>query len=199
MEGFEQFVAIALEDEGFVVSSAVKFRVQQPTRKAAYDEVQTHGYEVDLVGARSDRLVLATVKSLFGSRGVVAEHVTGRTATRRSRNLYMLLNNETVRNGVIEAASERYGYRPDQVQLRLYAGKFAAPRSGKHEKEIRAWCAEQHAGGGPIEVVGLQEVVARVRQAAAHKQYRDNPIIVAMKVLLAAGLLSPDSLGSGSE
>ncbi len=35
--------------------------------------VQTHGYEVDLVGARSDRLVLATVQSYLGSRGVVAD------------------------------------------------------------------------------------------------------------------------------
>jgi hypothetical protein len=33
-----------------VVSGGVKFRVKLPTRKAAYTEEQTHGYEVDLVG-----------------------------------------------------------------------------------------------------------------------------------------------------
>jgi hypothetical protein len=65
MEAFEQFVAVALESEGFVVSSAVKFDVSRTTRKAAYTEVQKHGYEVDLIGARANHLVLATVKSFF--------------------------------------------------------------------------------------------------------------------------------------
>lgn len=62
MESFEQFVALALEAEGFVVSEAIKFPVRRQTRKLSHSEVQTHGYEVDLVGARADRLVLATVK-----------------------------------------------------------------------------------------------------------------------------------------
>lgn len=69
MESFEQFVAVAMEAEGLIVSEAVKFPVRRQTRKVAHDEVQTHGYEVDLVGARADRLVLATVKSFLGSRG----------------------------------------------------------------------------------------------------------------------------------
>jgi hypothetical protein len=81
VEAFESFVAVALEAEGFVVSGGVKFRVKLPTRKAAYTEEQTHGYEVDLVGARADRLVLASVKSAFGSRGVVAEHVMAKPPT----------------------------------------------------------------------------------------------------------------------
>ena len=67
MEAFESFVAIALEVEDFVVSEAVKFPVQKLTKKVAYEESQTHGFEVDLVAARADRLVLATVKSFFGS------------------------------------------------------------------------------------------------------------------------------------
>ncbi len=53
MEAFEQFVALAMEAEGIVVSSAVKFDVQRTTAKAAYTEKQTHGYEVDVVGARA--------------------------------------------------------------------------------------------------------------------------------------------------
>jgi hypothetical protein len=56
-----------------VVSEAVKFPVTRLTAKAIYAETQTHGFEVDLVGARHDKLVLATVKSFFGSRGVAAE------------------------------------------------------------------------------------------------------------------------------
>jgi hypothetical protein len=38
-------------------------------------------HELDLTAARTDRLVLATVKSIFGSRGVVADHVTGTTSS----------------------------------------------------------------------------------------------------------------------
>jgi hypothetical protein len=62
MEAFEAFAAVALESEGYVVSEAVKFPVTLQTKKAAHAEIQTHGYEVDLVGARRDRLVLATVQ-----------------------------------------------------------------------------------------------------------------------------------------
>ena len=189
MEAFESFVAVALEAEGFVVSPAVKFSVQLPTRKAAYAEVQTHGYEVDLVAARADRLVLATVKSFFGSRGVVAEHVTGETTNDRGRKLYLLLNDREIRSKVVHSAAEMYGYRPDQVQLRLYVGRFAAPTKGHQESRIREWAAGQRVGYGPIEVIGVDQVVGKVRAVAAHKQYRDNPVLVTMKVLDAAGLL----------
>jgi len=91
MESFESFVALALEDEGLVVSEAVKFRVKRRTAKTSHEETQTHGFEVDLVGARADRLVLATVKSFFGSRGVVADHVTGRGGTPAQQRLYAFL------------------------------------------------------------------------------------------------------------
>jgi hypothetical protein len=192
VEAFEQFVAVALETEGFVVSPAVKFPVQLATRKAAYEEIQTHGYEVDLVAARSDRLVLATVKSFFGSRGVVAEQVMG-TADSPWRRLYLLLNEPSVRDGVVNAAATRYGYPTSQVQLRLYVGRFAGPSKGHHETQIRAWCETQIVGAGPIQVAGLAEVVDKVMRAASHHQYRDNPVLVTMKVLHAAGLLELDA------
>lgn len=60
-KSFEQFVAAAMEAEGLIVSEAIRFPVQRRTRKAIHDEVQTHGHEGDLIGARADRLVLATV------------------------------------------------------------------------------------------------------------------------------------------
>jgi hypothetical protein len=126
VEAFESFVAVALETEDLVVSEAIKFRVALPTKKAAYEEIQTHGYEVDLVGARSDRLVLATVKSFFGSRGVVAEHVTGATADDGARKRYRLLNDPELRTAVVAAAAERFGYQAGQVRLRLYAGSPCA-------------------------------------------------------------------------
>ena len=59
MEAFESFVALALEEEGLVVSPAVKFPVERRTARIANEERQVHGYEVDLVGARSDLLALA--------------------------------------------------------------------------------------------------------------------------------------------
>jgi hypothetical protein len=83
MEAFETFVALALEEDGFIVSPAVKFPVRRRVRKTSRPEFQEHGYEVDLVAARADRLVLATVKSFFGSRGVTAEAVTGETSEER--------------------------------------------------------------------------------------------------------------------
>jgi hypothetical protein len=189
MESFEQFVAVAMEAEGLIVSEAVKFAVQRQTRKAVRDEVQTHGYEVDLIGARADRLVLATVKSFFGSRGVVADHVTGTGGDQKSRALYMLLNDPLIRSAVVTVAAERYGYTTDQVTLRLYVGRFAAPVTGTHEIAIRQWAATQIVGGGPIEVYGLSDVIQTVRTVAASKTYRDNPVLVTMKVLDAAGLL----------
>jgi hypothetical protein len=133
VDAFESFVAVAVESEGFVVSEAVKFPVVQVSRKAAYEEVQIHGFEVDLVAARADRLVRATVKSSFGSQGVRADHVTGATANVVARRRYRLLNDVAVRNGVVAGAAKRYGYRPAQIGLRLYVGRFAAPTKGTHE------------------------------------------------------------------
>lgn len=186
MEAFEQFVALALESEGFVVSGALKFPVSRRTRKANYEEWQTHGYEVDLVGANSERLVLATVKSFFGSRGVVAEEVMG---MKGHTSRYYALNEPEVRDGIVHGACERFGYRPDQVEMRLYVGKFAG---GGHEEQIRDWAQDerQWVGGRPIRVVGADEVVAEVRKVAQSKQYRDNAVLATLKVLQAAGALA---------
>jgi len=189
VEAFESFVAVALEAEDFVVSGGVKFRVKLPTRKAAYTEEQTHGYEVDLVGARANRLVLVSVKSAFGSRGVVAEHVTGETSDERARRLYRLLNDEVVRTRVVEEAAKRYRYRPNQVRLRLYVGRFSGHKAGEHEQRVRAWASEQHVGGGPIEVFGVKDVVRIVREAAGDTQYRDSAVLVTLKALQEAGQL----------
>src|SRR5207247_2213690 len=113
--------------EDFVVSSAVKFPVRRRTGKAAYKELQTHGYEVDLVAARADKLVLATVKSFFGSQGVAADDVTGKTRNEARRKRYQLLNDKRIRRSVVSTAASRFGYEPDQVELRLYVGRFAGP------------------------------------------------------------------------
>lgn len=189
MEAFESFVALALESEGFVVSSSIKFPVRRRVGKKSRPEFQEHGYEVDLVAARSGRLVLATVKSFFGSRGVAAEAVTGKTADKRKAGMYRLLNDPVIRDGVVKAAGERYGYKTSEIELRLYAGRFAGRRTGEHERRIKEWAAQQRVGAGQIGVVGLSEVVRKVRLAAERKQYRDNAALVAVKVLGEAGHL----------
>lgn len=186
VEAFESFVALALETEKLVVSEALKFPVQQQTTSG----LQTHGYEVDLVGARSDRLVLASVKSFFGSAGVAADHVAGTASQDAYNKRYALLNNPTVRDTVVLGAAERFGYSPDQIQLRLYVGKFAGAKAGEHKRRIEAWCADQHVGGGPIQVIGVDDVVEKVRKVAENKQYRDNAALVTMKLLDAAGALN---------
>lgn len=173
-----------MESEGLVVSGALKFPVRRQTRKARYAEFQTHGFEVDLVGARGDLLVLATVKSFFGSRGVVAEHVSGASPT--NSNLYALLNNEAVRDAVVNGAAERFGFETSQVELRLYVGKFAG--AGNEEKVLE-WCGAQRVGVGTVRVVGAAEVVEVVREVAENKQYRDNAVLATMKVLDSVGAL----------
>lgn len=135
--------------------------------------------------------MLATVKSFFGSGGVRSEEVMGKAKTEKGNKLYALLNNKQIRNAVIKEATAKYGYPKDQVELRLYVGKFAAPVKGHHRQAIEKWAAEQHAGGGPVKIVGVDQVVDRVRAVSAKKQYRDNPVIVAIKVLDAAGELTP--------
>jgi hypothetical protein len=198
MEAFEAFVALSLESEGFVVSEAQKFPVSKITAKTAYTESQTHGFEVDLIGARADRLVLATVKSGFGSRGVVSDHLIGETASIPNRKRYALLNDREVRDAVVAGASERFGYQTRAIELRVYVGRFAAPKKRTHETRIRNWCAQQIVGAGPIQVRSLSDIVGGVTKAASHTQYRNNQVLVTMKVLEAAGLLNltlPDRIG----
>lgn len=195
MEAFESFVALAMEAEGLVVSEAVKFPVRLRTARQAYEEHQTHGFEVDLIGARADRLVLATVKSFLGSRGVVAEQVAG-TSGKPADRIYALLNNPEVRGGVIAGACDRYGYTVDQVEVRLYVGKFAGPKTGDHERAIRQWCGDQVAGSGPIAVYSLDSVSAVARELARSKTYRDNAALMTVKVLDAAGMLKDSAAES---
>lgn len=196
MEAFESVVALALETEGFVVSEPVKFPVLGRTSKRAFDEFQTHGNEVDLVAARSDLLVLATVKSFFGSSGVTATHVTGTHEKHRSK--YKILNNKEAQRQVIDGACKRYGYKRSQVRLRLYAGRFAGPSLGLQEAQIRAWAAKQKAGGGPIEVFNVSDVMDRVVKVAASTEYRNNPVLATIKALAATGyLVDPEAQLAG--
>lgn len=48
----------------------------------------------------------------------------------------------------------------------------------------------QRVGAGPIGIYALNDLVGKVRAAASHTQCRDNPVLVTMKVLKAAGMLT---------
>lgn len=86
--------------------------------------------------------------------------------------------------------ASRFGYSTNQVELRLYVGSWANSQSGADEKLAREWCAEQQAGSGPIHVFDLNDVVPVALQLAKSKTYRNNPALVAIKVLSAAGALA---------
>jgi len=183
LESFESFVALAMEAEGLVVSGPHKFPIKAKTKRAAFDEYQVHGREIDLIGASADRLVLATVKSFLGSQGVKANEVRGISGKTAG---YAMINNPALREQMIASASARFGYSPSQVELRLYAGKFQSPTA---ERDIREWAREQRAGSGPIGVFGPLDYVDVVRALAESTTYIDHPIIAAIKVMNFADTL----------
>lgn len=185
MEAYEQFVALAIESEGFVVGGPFKFPVTARTSKSSHVEVQTHGREIDLIGGRRDRLVLASVKSYFGSHGVSASHLRGEGRPEYAKR-YAVLNNPEVRSGIVKAAAKRFGYGIREVELRLYVGKFARG----HRADIEDWCASQRVGAGAIRVFGPTEVVEAVRRRAVSTEYQDNAVLAALKVLAEAGHLT---------
>jgi hypothetical protein len=178
MEAFESFVALAMGAEGLVVSGPTKFKIGKATKNG---QLQKHGYEVDLVGARADKLVLASVKSFFGSRGVQAAEVMGTGPAKGSAG-YKMLNDKKLRNAIVAQASKIYGYPQSQIEMRLYVGKFYSTS----ESKIREWANKQKVGGSPIQIIGVREIVLAVKALAEQKTYVDNPALVALKVLAAA-------------
>jgi len=175
LEAFESFVALAMGAEGLSVSGPTKFKAK---RKAKNGIFQEHGYEIDLIGARGDKLVLASVKSFFGSGGVRGAEVTGKKPGSGAEG-YKILNDRKLRKDIIEKAAEVYGYKVEQIEMRLYAGKF---KKGD-EDSIREWCGRETAGGYPIQVIGVTEIFEAVKALASSKTYIDNPTIVAFKVM----------------
>jgi hypothetical protein len=163
--------------ENLHVSGPIKFKVRKQTKKTSKIEFQTHGYEVDLVGMRKDKLVLASVKSFFGSGGVFFNDVAAIKG--HSGSGYKMLNDRKLRDAMIQEACSLYGYKPNEVEVRLYAGKF----NGKDEHRVREWCAAEIAGGGPIEVYNLVEVMDTVIELAKSKTYIDDPALVAVKAM----------------
>ncbi len=190
MEAFEHVVKVMLEAQGYLVSTNVKFPITRVTKKAAYEEVQTHGYEIDIVAGRADRLLLGSVKSYFGSRGVARSGFRELHGDEhKDQNLYKLFNDTDLRDALIAAAAKRYGYSPHAVRVALYVGKFA---SG-HESDVRTHLAGMSAGGGPIEVVGNHEICSTLLALLDSDTYMNDAIAVTIRAFAAAGLLRKDA------
>lgn len=185
MEGFEHVCKIALESEGFAVSTNLKFPVFRP------DVGQTNSFEVDLVGAKSGRLVLASVKSFFGSDGVAMGGFRGLKAKRypKKEKKYVMFNDPEVQHGIISQAMTRFGYREDEIQLRLYVGRFIKG----HGQAITQFLASGPNGLRPVQVIGIAEIIASVRAASTSSTYVDDPVVALMKALDHAGELEKDS------
>lgn len=186
MESFEQVCRVALEAEGYAVSGNVKFFVRRKTKKQAYDEYQTHGYEVDLVGAKAGSLVLAEVKSFLGSTGVSVagfDGLAGAGGKASKASQFKLYNDSDLRAKVLAEARRRYGYRAAEVEMRLYVGRF---RSG-HEEAIRQHLAAFKRPS--VRVVGLEEIVGQLLEQAKSRSYVDDPVLVTVKALAAANLI----------
>ena len=193
MEAFEHVVKVFLETQGFAVTSNVKFPVRKRVKKAAREEFQTHGYEVDLVAARRDQLLLGSVKSFLGSKGLSRQAFVGIADTTRKTHfdLCKLFNDTEVRNGVIAEASSRYGYSNGSIRMALFVGKFA----GTDEPIIRKHLVSLKVDGKPVEIFSLREIILGVVKAAQAKTYVDDPVIVTVKCLHALGLLQGNPEG----
>ena len=166
MEAFEHVVKVYLETEGYIVTSGIKFPVEVELRQRdGKIQRQRHGFEVDLVAAKSRSLLLGSVKSFFGSTGVQRSGFTGLTAEDKPALLgrYRMFNDAHVRRGIIEGAKERYGYSSKEIELALFVGKF---KKGD-EEPIREHLSKIKAGGGPVRVVALDEMVDRLLELSA--------------------------------
>lgn len=153
MEAFEHVAKVLLEAQGYAVSTNVKFFIRRRTRKQAYEEYQEHSYEVDLVAARADELLLGSVKSFFGSFGL-SRHFFRPLADETKKDWWMtnkLFNEPEVQAGVLAGAADRFRFARVQIFLGLFVGKF---KSGD-EGDIRAHLTQMRFGGGGVRLFDL--------------------------------------------
>ena len=182
MEAFEHIVKVFLESQGYVVTTNVKFPVKRRTKKANYEEYQTHGYEVDIVGAKSNSLLLGSVKSFFGSGGVSRQGFKEIADTSKKTHFdqHKIFNALEIRDGILKGASSKYGYPREQIQLCLFVGRF----SFEEEQIITNYLKEKH-----VKVYNLKMIVEGLLKAAKPSTYINDPVVTTIKALQLAGLL----------
>ena len=153
---FEAFVAVAMEAEGLVVSEAIKFPVTLPTRRAQHVEVQTHGYEVDLVGARRTGSSWQASISYLGSRGVAGRARDRRKTTNETARRRWLATEPTggSRQGPQSRGAKRYGYSTRQVEKGYGSTSASSPAKGSTRPRFEngpddcAWARDRSASTG---------------------------------------------------
>lgn len=182
MESFEAVVATALEAENYVVSGPVTIKWFSPGHPKEKGE-QPNRLEIDLVAARGDRLVLATVKSFFGSRGVIPQEVMGKG---RGASGYTMINDKKKRTELIALAAEKYGYAVKDIEVRLYAGKFAG-KDG--EQTVRDWASKQILGGGVLQVINALQLSQVIQALAKESHYQNNVAVAFAKTQIEAELI----------
>jgi hypothetical protein len=186
MEAFEQVVKVFLEDKNYIVTTNVKFPIRRKTRKAIHEEYQTHGYEVDIVAARHNSLILGSVKSFFGSLGVNRQGFKGIADTDKQTHLqnYAMFNEREIREGILLEAEKRYGYPQRQIQFYLFAGKF---KEGD-EIVVTNHLGMIEIGAGPVRVVNLKSIVEGLLKSAQSKTYYNDSVLTTLKALKEAGV-----------
>lgn len=188
MEAFEHVVKVYLETRHYIVTSGVKFPITKLiVKRSGRKERQTHGYEVDLVAARRDELILASVKSFFGSAGVHRQGFRGLADESKPTHFgrYTMFNERAIMRGMIRGASARFGYPPKRIRMCLFVGKFHRP----DEVDIRKHLARLRTPAGTVEVIGLDEIVRQLLAATTSRTYINDPVLMTLKVLRAADLL----------
>jgi hypothetical protein len=88
-----------------------------------------------LVGAHRDRSVFAAVRSFFGSRGVVVQHVKGCSQTKRFNSLYALINDRRPQHRLEDPA--RCSHRDRRGRARLATGR--GQRAWLRHGDRRPW------------------------------------------------------------
>jgi hypothetical protein len=176
MEAFEHVTKVWLETKGYAVTSGVKFPVRLKTKKTEREEFQTHGYEIDLVAARNDELILVSVKSFFGSHGFSFD----------AFNEESLFGRREVLEGILLEAQNRYGYPRKAIQIWLAVGRFR----NENEMLISEHLAVLSQRSVPMRIVKLEEIVDGIITAAHKKTYLDDPVIVTLKCLIESKRLA---------
>jgi len=187
LEAFEQLVKVYLEHQRYVVTTNVKFAARRKTKKTAYDEYQTHGYEIDVVAARHGSLVLGSVKSFLGSGGVDRQGFRGIADESKTCYFghYAIFNDPDLRAQILAGASERFGYPLSQIVLKLFVGRF---RPSDKDDVIRHLTAIK-VGAGPVGVVSINAIMDGLIEASRSKTYYNEPVIMTIKALRESNLL----------
>jgi hypothetical protein len=176
MESYEHVVKVWMESKGYAVSSGVKFMLKLPTQKKVWKEEQEHGYEVDLIAARRDKLVLVNVKSYFGSKGLSL------VGLQREK----MFSRDEVWKGIFKGACERYGYSRDQVELWVVAGRVRRIEQTRVRDFLKEFSKRWDLQTAFFTAV---EVANGLMAATDSKTYMNDPVIATVRTFRETGHL----------